>query len=116
MAASLAAPAQPLFGWFTLAAFLEKWSSASSAAFFRGQARNTATRSGRGASRNRSGLFELESLEREQTIRFRDESSGLINILPREPDKLAYFESVMSSPDHTLSRKIRVTDVGKDVG
>jgi hypothetical protein len=64
---------------------------------------------------NRGGLFELESLGREQTIRFRDESSGLINTLPREPDKLAYFESVLSSPDHTLSRKIRVTDVGKDV-
>jgi hypothetical protein len=54
-------------------------------------------------------------LEREQAIRFCDESSGLINTLPREPDKLAYFESVLSSPNRTLSRKIRVTDVGKDV-
>ena len=54
-------------------------------------------------------------MEREQTIHFRDETSGLINALPREPDKLAYFGSVLSPPDHTLGRKIRVTDVGKDV-
>jgi hypothetical protein len=54
-------------------------------------------------------------LEHEQAIRFRDESSGLINTLPREPDKLAYFGSILSSPDSTLSRKIRVTDVGEDV-
>jgi hypothetical protein len=54
-------------------------------------------------------------LEHEQAIRFRDESSGLINTLPREPDKLAYFGSILSSPDRTLSRKIRVTDVGEDV-
>jgi hypothetical protein len=69
-----------------------------------------------GAPADLGGLFEFGPLEREQTIRFRNESSGLINTLPREPDKLAYFESVLSSPDRTLSRKIRVTDVGEDTG
>jgi len=64
---------------------------------------------------DRGGLSELEPLEHEQAIRFRDQSSGLSNALPRERDKLAHFESVPGSPDHTPSRKIRVTDVGKDV-
>jgi len=64
---------------------------------------------------DRGSLSELEPLEHEQAIRFRDQSSGLSNALPRERDKLAHFESVPGSPDHTPSRKIRVTDVGKDV-
>src|SRR5262245_30112545 len=60
---------------------------------------------------DRGGLFELEPLERKQAIRFRDESSGLSNTLRRERDKLAHFESHLSSRDRTLSRKIGVTDV-----